>query len=249
MQKSAAEHRSTSATKRKLSHQSPPSTNNCATQSQSRQSKLTELFSNSDLALGPTATDGPYEKRLKSGQMSKPYKSKVLRPEATVTEKKISSSSRTPQKPDVVDLTDSLSPSPSSPRHGATTSNGLISPAKFQPYTGVKRLVIKNLRSPPKTSSEEVLERIWTQLDVSLTAIFSGSKLPYSMEELYRGVENVCRQHRAPELFEKLKSRCQEYLQVTVKGHLLEDTQIERGNVEVLHSMLTAWTKWNTYLV
>ena len=98
-------------------------------------------------------------------------------------------------------------------------------------------------------------DQIWSLLDDALSAIFAGRRIPHSLEELYRGVENICRQKQAAELFEKMKARLQAYLDAQIKRPLLEAAKMLPGgqarhlNVELLNLMHVSWLDWNTKLV
>ena len=128
-------------------------------------------------------------------------------------------------------------------------------PSSFQARSGAKRLVIKNLRQLPRASPREYFDRTWVKLDESLSAIFAGQKAPHSIEELYRGVENICRQELAGELFEKMSARIRDYLEARVqrplraKAAMSCNDQAGRRHVELLSLMHAAWLDWNAKLV
>ncbi|KAI9678677.1 MAG: hypothetical protein M1817_005734 [Caeruleum heppii] len=149
----------------------------------------------------------------------------------------------------VIDLTSSpTSQSQSMPVNGSMNFS-LNRDSNFQPRQGARKLVIKNLRKTPRVSPEEYARSIWIQLDEAITAIFAGTKVPQSLEELYRGVENVCRQDGAADLFEKMRSRCREHVQTTLKAPLVEKAATGRSNVEMLQLVHAAWMAWNRQLL
>ena len=121
-------------------------------------------------------------------------------------------------------------------------------PPNFTPHTGARKLVVKNLRRAPRASPEQYINRVWEQLDAGLSAIFADEKLPYSLEELYRGVENLCRQDRAPILFEKLLEKCKHNVTTRVKEPLVAEAS-SKDDVELLRAVVEAWSRWNTRLV
>lgn len=173
--------------------------------------------------------------------------------------------------PAVIDLTGSPTPSasskvshpPSRPTPTPTPTSTSTStepstngrPSNFQPRSGAKRLVIKNLRTTPRVSAQEYAARIWSQLDEALTAIFAGTKVSHSLEELYRGVENVCRQDGAPLLFESLQRRVEGHFVAEVKRPLLEQASTSssdrhaRDHVQLLGRIRSSWLDWNAKLV
>jgi hypothetical protein len=55
-------------------------------------------------------------------------------------------------------------------------------PVAFAPYQGPKKLVVKNLRTAPRSDPEQYFEKVWGQLDISLTAIFKS----------YTGEQKMC---------------------------------------------------------
>ncbi|WEW61045.1 hypothetical protein PRK78_006534 [Emydomyces testavorans] len=121
-------------------------------------------------------------------------------------------------------------------------------PSNFTPHTGPKRLTVKNLRIVPKLDQEQYFERIWGQLDAALTAIFDGQKPPYSLEELYKGAENVCRQKRASNLAKRLQERCKAYISDSVFPSMLAKTE-ETDDIDSLRAMEAAWSAWSLRLV
>lgn len=148
----------------------------------------------------------------------------------------------------VVDLTGSSPVRNKVLRWDADTDDGLMQ-SKFQPYTGAKKLEIKNLKQTQRTTPEELLKRTWTQLGEALTAIFRGDRVSLPLEELYRGVEAVSRLQAAPALFGLLEDRCKEYVRTTVKAQLLQLAGTGVGNVDVLRAVQDAWTRWSSQVV
>lgn len=120
---------------------------------------------------------------------------------------------------------------------------------------GAKRLVIKNLRATPRVSPKDYADRTWGHLDEALTTIFAGQKIQHSLEELYRGVENICRQDGAPELFEKLQTRVQQYLESKISDPSSSNVaqpmidRKAREHVQLLVQLHAAWLDWNAKLV
>lgn len=112
----------------------------------------------------------------------------------------------------------------------------------MNPQTGAKKLVVKNLKTSTTWDSKAYLEKIWGQVDEALALIFKDNHDGYSKENLYRGVENVCRQGGASALFSRLDKRCTLHIQQEVRDRLLE--KASEDNVSVLKSVLTEWTRW-----
>ncbi|EEP80158.1 conserved hypothetical protein [Uncinocarpus reesii 1704] len=121
-------------------------------------------------------------------------------------------------------------------------------PTNFTPHTGPKRLTVKNLRVVPKLDQDQYFETVWAQLDRALTAIFNGQKPADSLEELYKGAENVCRQKRALNLAQKLKDRCKTYISNYVVPTLVAKSK-NNDNIDTLRLVEAAWATWSLRLV
>ena len=118
-----------------------------------------------------------------------------------------------------------------------------VRPMNINARTGPQKINIINLKTTQKTDPDEYYNRVWRQLDEALSAIFSGCKLPYSMEELYKGVEIACRQNRAPALNAKLCERCTGQISGGVKESILQ--KIETcSDIEALDVVIQAWSSW-----
>lgn len=126
-------------------------------------------------------------------------------------------------------------------------SNATPRQNNFTPHTGAKKLVVKNLRKP-RLDQDSYFEKAWGQLDAALGAVFSGGKPETSLEELYKGAENVCRQGNAALLSKKLQDRCREH----VSGKLRETLVAKAGggsNIEILRAVVDTWATWQSELV
>lgn len=145
------------------------------------------------------------------------------------------------QAPEAIDLTGSPSSSPVRSR-----VNG-IGPTNIGPHTGPKKFVVKNLKTASKADPDEYYNIVWNRLEASLLAIFADEKLPYSNEELYRGVEIVCRQGKAAALYEKLKNSCNWNVLHNVNEPLTQFSGNDKATV-VLQSVVRAWSRWNKQL-
>lgn len=144
----------------------------------------------------------------------------------------------------IIDLTDSPSTTGKSVK-GKEREN--TRPPSFQPHAGTRKLQVKNLRKPTKGDPDAYFNTTWTSLSSALTAIFNGERISASLEELYRGTENICRAERAGPLFEKLKARMNEYVGGPLKEEIIE--KAGRSEEETVKAIESAWTKWNRQLV
>ncbi|KAL1875601.1 hypothetical protein Plec18167_005537 [Paecilomyces lecythidis] len=130
----------------------------------------------------------------------------------------------------------------------ARAYNASSRPSNFTPHTGAKKLVVKNLRAGPRLNQDAYFDKVWAQLDAALVAIFNGRKPDASLEELYKGAENVCRQGRAAVLAKKLQEKCREHISGKLRQGLLSRSA-DGDNVEILRAVVAAWNTWNSTLV
>ena len=126
------------------------------------------------------------------------------------------------KRPEVVDLTKSRS--------------------SFHGQNGPKKIIIKNLRAPSRASLDSYYTRTLQDLDDALQAILARQQPKQPFETLYRGVEDTCRNGKSQELYDRLRSRCDEYLSVD----LLNSIKAEGGssNVDMLRSVHKHWLIW-----
>ena len=144
----------------------------------------------------------------------------------------------------VIDLTNGTPPT--SPQ--ARRVNGAVKPKSgINPHTGAKKLVVKNLKTNTSWDSKAYLEKIWEQLDAALAVIFKDAHDGFSKEDLYRGVENVCRQGGASTLFSRLEQRCRLHVERDMGEPLREKSGSD--SVTVLRAVLTEWARWKEQMV
>ncbi|KAF2126421.1 Cullin-domain-containing protein [Dothidotthia symphoricarpi CBS 119687] len=141
-----------------------------------------------------------------------------------------------PSKRDVVDITSSPDNSPAKPLQRRAAPN-------MHASSGPKRLLVKNFRPTRKVDPKLFLDQTWAKIDKALDTIFAGDPVDFSLEELYRGVENVCRQNMARDVKERLVEKCRAYMSGTVLGGVEESAGM--GDVGVLRAVLKAWGVWN----
>ncbi|KAL4920463.1 hypothetical protein BDW62DRAFT_208968 [Aspergillus aurantiobrunneus] len=136
----------------------------------------------------------------------------------------------------------------SNPALQARSANQPPHQSNFTPHTGARRLVVKNLRTGPRLNQDSYFDKVWGQLDAALSAIFSGGKPDLSLEELYKGAENVCRQGRAAQLSKRLQGRCREHVTGKLHGSLADKSRTG-SNIDTLRSVVEAWKVWQSMLV
>ena len=155
-----------------------------------------------------------------------------------------SSRSPVPNGNGVIDLTNGTPPT--SPQ--AKRVNGAVKPSPgINPHMGAKKLVVKNLKTNTSWDSKAYLEKIWGQLDAALAVIFKDGHDGFSKEDLYRGVENVCRQGGASTLFSRLDQRCRMHIERDMGEPLREKAGSD--SVTVLKAVLAEWARWKEQMV
>ncbi|OAQ68048.1 ubiquitin ligase subunit CulD [Pochonia chlamydosporia 170] len=122
-------------------------------------------------------------------------------------------------------------------------------PSAFQPYSGAKKLVIKNLRAPVSRQPqiEEYYARTEKDLEEALDAIFSGRRPAVPLERLYRGVEDVCRRNNAAKVYRLLMDRIDSHLRTVVLPRIKGTGR--PSNMVVLRSVRREWEAWSAQAI
>ena len=123
-------------------------------------------------------------------------------------------------------------------------------PSGFQPYSGAKKLVIKNLRaSTPGHASqvEAYYAKAQSDLGEALEAIFAGKDPAIPYERLYSSVENLCRKNLSRAIHRLVKDKIETHLQRTVLPRIRRDGA--GRNFDTLKSVLAEWKTWNLQIV
>lgn len=149
---------------------------------------------------------------------------------------------------EVVDLTESPPSTQFSSAQSQNNSVRVAKPKQLSSHLGPKKIVIKNLRDVPRADPNHYFDQVWSQLDAALSAIFRDVEVPYSLEDLYKGVENLCRQDRGFSLYKKLSEKCKNELTSQLKYPVTEEAQ-NITDTAVLQAVAGAWSAWNTRLV
>ncbi|KAI5306450.1 Glycosylphosphatidylinositol (GPI) anchor assembly protein [Ascosphaera pollenicola] len=204
--------------------------------SQKQQRTITDLFS-----------AHPTPKRGASGQ---PPSNKRQKIEDSVDKPKIASPSpvvRDAPSPAVDMYSFAASGNPMRVASPADSIKKGSRPNTFTPHTGSRKLVVKNLKTKPRVDPEEYMNRSWVQLDDALTAILSDQKPQLSLEQLYKGAENICRLGKAPKLFQNIKFKIDSYMEDVVLAQLQNKAQ-SQDDIALLRSISHAWTTWSERL-
>lgn len=148
-------------------------------------------------------------------------------------------------KAEVVDISSSPDNSPAK-ANGQRNGVRKVAP-NMHANSGPKRLLVKNFKPTRKVDPKVFLDQTWQKIEKALDTIFQQGNIDFSLEELYRGVENVCRQNMAKEIKDRLVIKCRDYVGSSLKAKVKES--LSRTNVDVLRATLQAWAVWNSQVV
>ncbi|EUC31377.1 hypothetical protein COCCADRAFT_6726 [Bipolaris zeicola 26-R-13] len=112
--------------------------------------------------------------------------------------------------------------------------------------SGPKRLVVKNFKPIRKVDPRAFLDQTWQKVEKALDTIFDQGDIDFSLEELYRGVENVCRQDMARDIKERLTTKCRDYVRGSLEAKVKDN--LGKTSVDVLRTTLHAWALWNNQM-
>ncbi|CAK7564742.1 MAG: Serine/threonine-protein kinase tel1 [Sporothrix epigloea] len=148
-------------------------------------------------------------------------------------------------RPDAVDLTGHSS------AHWGVAGHSKNAPAPtptaFQPHSGARKLVIKNLRvAGPAAHVQKVhsyYDRTRTDIDAAVQAVLANELPRVPLERLYRGVEDLCTYGQARQLYKRLQAQVKTHLQETVLGKIQAQT-LGVSDVETLRTVHLHWLVW-----
>ncbi|KAF2466085.1 Cullin-domain-containing protein [Lindgomyces ingoldianus] len=147
---------------------------------------------------------------------------------------------------EVVEINSSPENSPS--KRPSMPKNGIrkATPNMHAHGSGPKRMLVKNFKPARKVDPKDFFDQVWGKVDKALDIVFSREEIAFSLEELYRGVENLCRQGMAGEVCERLVQKCEGYVGGALKKKVKEI--VGRKNVDILRGALQAWATWGEQL-
>jgi len=137
---------------------------------------------------------------------------------------------------------------PSGSAAGSSASSSNARQNNFTPHTGARKLVVKNLRTEPRLDQDSYFDKMWFQFDAALTAIFDGKAPDSSLEELYKGGENICRQDKADLLARKLQRRCKDFVNGKMRQSLIARAK-GSTDIDTLRAVMEEWSSWKSKLV
>lgn len=226
---------------------------------QKPQTTISALFAASErLSTRPEAVEDqvlPPNKRPKLGHPESPIKTpprNIAPTEMYSFTPNTTKCNRDPHIPrkasEVIDLTESSGDGPFKLSSTPRKPTGHVQRTDSKPESGPKKLVVKNLKKTSQTDPEQYYSHVWGRLEAALSAIFAGGTMPYSFEELYRGVESLCRQDRASAVHKQLREKCKHNVSVRILKPLIHGAPSAKP-AAVLDVVVKAWLTWMTQLV
>lgn len=140
---------------------------------------------------------------------------------------------------DVVDLTGKET--------GSSPKAGVRIAPNMHANGGPKRMLVKNFKITRKADPKAFVEATWVRLSAALDTIFSGGNIDFSLEELYRGVESLCRQGMAEDTASRLEPKLQKGMEELYAKFW--DKAQGFGPVDFLRATVQTWEVWMTRMV
>ncbi|KAG8161852.1 hypothetical protein KVR01_008839 [Diaporthe batatas] len=121
--------------------------------------------------------------------------------------------------------------------------------AGFQPLSGARKIVIKNLRTSSRTAADvdDYYKKTWDNVEGALRSILKGEVARVPLERVYRGVEDLCLRGQGDRLFELLKRECERHLSREVLGRIRDGGMVV--SADVLLRVRAQWAAFNRNLV
>lgn len=126
----------------------------------------------------------------------------------------------------------------------------LTRPSAFQPSSGARKLVIKNLRPPSASRDAKVAEhykQAERELFAALDAILVSQKPAVPLERLFRAVEDLCRKGEADKVYRRVKEQMEKHVQDYILPRVRADG--EASNFDMVKSLQAQWTTFNQQMV
>lgn len=147
----------------------------------------------------------------------------------------------------------SLPPSSHASPNVIDLTNSHITPSTpLRPTT--RKITIRNLNRTPDSVPAAYFVQTTAKLQKALTTILTEGTLQDSLEELYRGVENLVRENKGQELYDMLYFHCEDFVQndlrTKVEQGILGSVGIAGdGGVRAVETIENVWGKWTSQLV
>ncbi|KAI9676636.1 MAG: hypothetical protein M1829_002953 [Trizodia sp. TS-e1964] len=115
----------------------------------------------------------------------------------------------------------------------------------FQPHAGAKRMVVRTLGAECALGLDDYLEQTWARTDATLAALCTEESIPYSVEDIYRGIESICKQNAAAKMFRKLEARCHRHVKATLRDPLMANAASGLSDLDIVFAVRAAWLQWS----
>jgi hypothetical protein len=150
---------------------------------------------------------------------------------------------------------------PSSPPPSNTSGpiiNLTSAPTPVSPQTPLRpqtrKITIKNLKSTPDSVPAAYFRQTTHKLEYAVKAILLEGNLADSLEELYRGVENLVRENKGGQLYQMLHTQCRDYVAINITQIVEQEIAGSLciggdGGIRAVECIESAWGKWTSKLV
>ena len=134
-----------------------------------------------------------------------------------------------------------------------TSQKHTLSPqTPLRPQT--RKITIKNLKATPDSVPAAYFQQTKDKLQRAINTILLEGTLTDSLEELYRGVENLVRENKGAELYQMLRLSCQTFVAETMKPNVEKGIVGSvgiggDGGIRAVECTEGAWGKWTSQLV
>ncbi|KAI9090838.1 cullin [Phlyctochytrium arcticum] len=119
---------------------------------------------------------------------------------------------------------------------GISTTVGIAVPPK---KSTARKLVIRGFKEKPKVP-DDYFPTMWGHLESAVKAIQNSQRVSHSLEELYRGCENLCQQKKGDQLYSRLRNVCDEHIQSQLATL---DMYVSQGS-DILSSVNHCWQEY-----
>jgi hypothetical protein len=128
----------------------------------------------------------------------------------------------------------------------------------FSPQTPLRpqtrKITIRNLKAAPDSVPAAYFAQMTNKLRRAVNTILTEGTLADSLEELYRGVENLVRENKGAELYDMLQDSCRMFvagnLKPSVEGGVAGSVGLGGdGGIRAVECVEGAWGKWTSQLV
>src|SRR5271156_6495914 len=138
-----------------------------------------------------------------------------------------------------------------SPTMASNPFPAMIPQSPIHPQT--RKITVRNLKATPQSISDAYFASTLAKLTQAVQTILEQGSLRDSLEELYRGVENLVREGKGDDLYKMLDLRCGEFVRLTLRPEVEKASGGSigvggDGGVTVVETIEKAWGKWTSQM-